>query len=731
MTFDYNSSIKEVLATSIVEGKLKGTQPSDVEFRSLMQSIGLALYTNPTTIFYLEHLSRNYLLQQLAALSSRITDQIETLPNLVVKVDPVGTQSLEEIRKVLASIQRQGITSTESPLYKLLTELIYKYQTTELAKQVTGTADTLSSVQTIQDTFSTEIAKTLSDTATFIADLFKISVGRINFQRSSYRTILHRMLTSKSLATISDMVNQASVDAAQIAVTTSITSNILDILAVEPTLSKTPVTGLIVTTPAGVVTDTSSVFPVTLPTAATLTVTDNNGAETSQIPAQTVDLANKPHIIFSFANFAFGGKISFMLNVVTNKAPGTFAIQSNKLYSNADLNGLTLGLGDDWGKISTDSFARTFHVNVFSPTIVTSVDEMITRINDSIPATCLRAYRFPTASSDKIIIVLEPTFFTSVSCVDTYIQPIFIASPAPGYILVIPYTDDILDSIIFLNGRSSRPGGTPIETVVSSFNELFTKFTSSQFSGAGVTRLLTTGVLTDPASVMNFTGNSTTYLDLGNNTVVSNILLTNQSLIDKAAIGDRIEIGPQVTTISSISETGITIATPINSVDSVEAIVTPNLDIGSVGLSEAFTDCTVEVVDNTNKITAKLTTSMSKLGGDVTLAKVTDVGRNLTDLLNSLTVMSNLLTANPLSTLSAPTERSLANSIYKSFESKRMDRAVYFLKTLQLNEVFYLTEDTASFVGQVLQSASQVSVNDIDYPNLSKTVQKPIFTRDK
>lgn len=736
MTFDYSSGIKSILSTNVVESKLKGGQPSDIEFRSLLQSIGLSLFTNPTTILYLEHLSRNYLVKQVSDLSDTLTAYKDQLPRLVKKVDPFSTAKLEEIKKLLTKMRVQNITSRESPLYKQVQVLIEDYQRTTVGPQLTGTVDSLMATSELKQNLVTDINTALINTYEFMGELTQIAQGRDNFKASKYREVLSRILVSKSLSEITDLLSQESIDPVTVATMTSNTNVLLTILGSTPSFTKEVAPEVLVSSLEGEVSGLSDGDPIVLGTGATITVSDNSGSETFSIPATTVDLQNKPHLLFTVDIPTAWDHQYLFVTLRSISEPTKFLLNdpNNGRFHNNDLAGIDADLVDDWAAVDGTHFIKSFKIDMQYPTPVASIDEFVTRVNSTLPTTALQAYKFPTASSSKVLIVLhETTFFDQISCVEMHTEATFIPTSGglpviPAYVEVVTFSDNILGYVTFISNRiSNAEGTTPVPTLLSAFEELCTKFTAKAVSEGTLTKIEFTGVLTDSDAFLNLYGS----FGVGLLEKTSYSFNTSSSLVGLVFPGDTITILGTEVEVSSVSEAYVIITAGMPAVAETTIKVTPALETVAQGVKESLRYCYSVVFPELVKAVNKTERALDSFGLEVSNPMVNTARANLEDVLALLNTVKTEISRNPLSYTSAPTERALSSSIYKSFETKKMDRAIKLLQRLQINELLFLTEDTASYVGQVLQTSSQISQNDIRYPNYAVETHVPIFTRKK
>jgi hypothetical protein len=187
------TQIDTLLRKSVVLPKIGGTPTPDVETASVLESLALAMLTQPRAAYYVYHLARNGLnaaiLTELAAIDTLKAD-VNDLGNTTYAIK--DTSALSRAQAAMLQLSTQGAMSSDSGAFQRYSIAINDFLNQQLAKNVKGASSTamVRPGEEAGQALPTDLADLKTLHSTFLDRLYALAVGVTNFANTPFNALV-------------------------------------------------------------------------------------------------------------------------------------------------------------------------------------------------------------------------------------------------------------------------------------------------------------------------------------------------------------------------------------------------------------------------------------------------------------------------------------------------------------------------------------------------------------
>lgn len=737
-TTTLGDQVSSLLGRRLAESRIAGTQPSDIEASAVLETIVTSLVSNPKAILYAYHLARN-------ALSSAVSEEISSIDSLKENIQDLrnrtekisSTSDLQRAKIALLSVENSGPLRFGSQPLSVYSKSVDSFLNNQLrtntvrsgkfvrtgAQAALDLPDSIALLKERHDSVLYRLYALESGVRDFtssgVAQAFTaISATRV---RQDIEDILSSLSKDNSGSDSNDLVNRLIAGKAVLSLLSS--PNTYDLPAVSTSRSLPAGYSLKAKSPPIPAEITSSLTAYTLPSGASLSIQDESGTVSSQFPCTSIDLNNQAHVLGSPVTYPVSvtGPAYVFIYLRGNPTLGPFVLQPDGTYN--------LGVDGPWFKDADGRYYRQIRVDINPgtpsdpPVVVASQAQLASLINSAMGTRGACVDFVP----GRPLIYADSTTYDRITIAATYCEPVFI----PGIADALAYfTASVAPVFGLSHGDSGFSGTTPLATILAAIEYLFPAKASvdAAITPSGTTFKLS-GTTTSPGAFLTVSGNAAAPLGLASSAASSNLMTAYGTVfgktVDPANLtgivfpGDPVETPTGVSTVSSVSETAITLENSI-----------PTFD-GSVTIGNQLYDCWKILAQDVTKFVkswktgkyseglGSLDSDLAPLSGSPTLAQINKALQSLNDLRAAVSGLLTILT-NPSgvpSTLTARPEFSVVEGIVQTLTERGYDRAADYFLSCQIQGLLEMNWQTLSYSGNLMSSATDIVQNDAPFPS--------------
>lgn len=703
--------VQTLIDRKVAEAKVDGANSPDIEARAILESIALNLLLKPKSILYLAHLARNALQntvrKELLAVDA-LSKTVEDTAN--VTFTPPTSTALSSARTSLLKMESLEKVDVAGGDYQRFSKSIDDFLNKSLAKSVRklGQTELVRPSTEAEADLSTDFQSLLELHNELNERLLSLSVGVQNFTDSSIGTILGLSTAFRARQDLEEIIDLVdSGDSASQA--RDIAVRLIGSRAAVKSIGTLPsVDSLLLDTannlPSGYVLKvesdpaaaevTSVVGPFVLDpsTGASVSVNGSSIVE-SFFPQAAVHLNNRA--------FVSSSQLSFPVTIPT----GTFLF--------VQLRRATASTG--YVPQGDGSFLK--QVKVSFPIGPISLAQVLTSINSALGADA-SAVEYVKPGTNKLILIGNSS----------------ITSIALSSFLIQPSTSSVGDQAVLLNSahtllgfsasQTGEAGSTPLGIMVDAFNVFF---------GTLVTATQTDDQKLKLSTLLNTSGTSLTV------SISSSVGITGTAY----ALSDTLKLFGSVYGISTnpvdpnpLLDIGDLVTTPFGD-SAVKSMTTTRLVLdssfrtfyGDISAKSALT-LSIRALEDAIQVfltdwlkssfvqgLQSIDRAVAALSGKSTPAARNAVLSLLVTLKTKLQTLSTTLTTGLVPSNIGTEERTVIEGIISTLIERRYDRALKLFLSLDIQEFFEVSAETASFGADLLKKMSDIAITDINFPN--------------
>lgn len=707
--------VDSILSRHVVKPKSDGVSDPDGEAQALFESIGLNLLLHPKAVLYVAHLARNALLRVLNEEISSVDTLIKTVQDLGNPSFVVRSTNLKKARVALLQMEGLDKVDPSNEAFKRYDNAVSEFLEKSISKMVRrpgSTELTRPGEEAFQD-LPTDFANLKTKHVEMLERLYSLAVGIDNFLSTPLQTILGIETVFRTREDLEDILNQIEQKTAHQSARDIVTRLISSRAALKsigslPGIFDPLVTGSL---PKGYALRARSA-----PARASFNTNPGFHSFNGASLGITVNSAFLGYFTFPQSTFELGDSACIVGSTILPSP--TLSSGKSLFITMRDASQVDL----TWTADGHGKFVRSFKIDL--PSGATTISAIISAIDAGITGygTCAE---FAANGSNRILICSTAAAEISISDIYTEEDPL----GTPGVPLI--FTNSGHTEIGFTTGQTGIAYEFPSSLIADALNIIFDSlpFTATLNEDDTVT------LSTDSDAPGAFLGASIGAFSVGLNRAV--FASSNQFQLYGTVLGKEqdpvnpeplVDIGDVVTTpsgkfsITRVNEQTITLSQAVNTFDAVVTIESGlALAIGELSKKlKAF--LTTWLKNPYAQGLDKLESSMSTLVGSQSAAVRNTVVSQLSGLRGQLSAIKDLVTSE--ATIppegSGSSERELVLGIVNTLEERKFDRAADMLLRCQIQELFELDSQDASFGGSLLKAMQTFAQTDIHFPNLSE-----------
>ena len=753
--------IDSLLNKEIVRPKVGGAPRPDVETATVLESLALALMTQPKSAFYAYYLAKNGLViaidKEVAAIEA-LKSTIQDLGNVTYAIK--DTKALIRAQTALLQLSAQGQVSSTSNAFNRYSVAVDDFLEKQLGKNVKRPRVT-SMVRPGEEAklaLPDDLVFVKDAHTAFLAKLYAMAVGITNFINTPFSSLVganvvyrtKKDLDDLAVSILEDDSGSQSRDAAirllSGRATVRVVGSPMDMTApVVDTVRAIPpdqlLSGQSVATP---VVATTAVGPFVMAASGSLSLTVDGQTVTTSALNQAGNCAA-----------ILGAAIPSSVTIPSNYHLFLRLEATSGLTWTAGTPGTTLQgtfaeatLGTGWYfNAETASYSKTVKVTLNSghdsvypgpsaqPLSFATLISIINTALGVIPIEQPTAYgfvvEFVAAGSGRLLTVANNpkiqkiNIASSISIMEEQSDGVMGSTGATIYIPRI-YSNSAHVSLGFVDSQFGEKGSTPASRILDAMSMIFPSLVTTVLSTEGA--IVLTSLVTSPGVSMSLSGAWVASLGLITSYIASTTSITLQgtngtvSPMGIVDVGDVLQASTGSSVISALSTGYMTLGSALQTfsgnitVISALYLVWAEIDIqmraflGPWVKGPYATDLTT-----LDRVVAVLIGSPSSPRRNEAIAILDDLKSQLLGLQSSVTSSAATLPQG-----SASREKATINGIISVFMERRYDRALDLLLRCALQEIFELDWQSASYGGNLMKAAADIAQNDIQFPDTTK-----------
>lgn len=732
--------VEDLLTRAVVEQRTRGVPAPDIEAITLLETIAIALLLNPRAVLYVAFLARNVLLvtaqKELSTIAS-LRQAVLDLGNVSLAVK--DTSSLEKAKTALLQMETQGQVSSTGAVFKKFSGAVDAFLEKQLAKNVrrSGVAELIRpSVEAAQDLPGVFTALKATH-AEMISRLYSLSVGVPNFLSTPISSILGLGASTRARADIQDIIDSLASDPSGSLsrdVATRLVANraVLRLLGAPPGLDQ-PLVDSATSLPTGYAllgasgnaapSAISNTGPWAFSPLAGMTVqVGDDLASVSLFPQTTVDQLNAAVLVGTPPTFplSIDPEESLFVRVTAQDSQNwTFSAQSDGTYTSS-----VAALGSGWD-LESGIFVTTLRANLnpsSSTTSMTMADVLLAIDSQLDPL--ISAFEYIRPGTGRVYLWADPVYIKTMAISAIKISLSLSTLGTPSI-----YTLSAAEDLGFFVGQYDLQGATSRLQVEEAFNLFFDGIATIQRNADGT--MVVTANIDAPLTSMTINGVAAAVLGIaGTFTATSDrvrlfgtILGVAQDPVSPVAlvdVGDVLVSSAGSARISAVSTNAMTLDAALPSF-SGELSVSSGLYRSWTALDaaiQAFVDDWISGPFATSL--TKLDAVLAPLAGDPTPAQRNAAVAMLDKLTTNVQGLVAALSSSQIPVGAGAREKKVVDNIVQSLLERKFDRAVDLFMRCQVQEMFELDWQSASFAGAILKAASNIARTDLFFPNRAK-----------
>jgi len=749
--------VASFLNKRVVAPKVGGAPSPDLETASVLESLALAFMLQPKAALYSHYLAKNGLVvsidKEVSAIESlKLT--IQDLGNVTYAIK--DTKNLARAQAAALQLSLQGQLSSDSNAFERYSVAIDDFLEKQLGKNVKrpGATVMVRPGDEAKESLPSDLSTTEDAHADFLARLYALAVGIPNFLTTPFSALVgenavYRVKKDLDEITVTlgeDDSGSQSRDVANRLIagraTIRMTGSSVDISApvVSTTLRLPPGRLLSGQSIATAAVATTAVGPFTMASGGSLSMTvdgqtvttsalnqaNNAAAILSAAVAYPVSVPPNYHL---FLRLDAASGITWLPGVAGSTEDGTFY----------DAN--PLGLGHSWFYDQTSAtYYKTIKavLNSGSPiappgstsSLSRSLSNVVTAVNLALGSLGFAA-EFVGAGSNRLLISASTPSIAKIAIARSAFMMETQSNGQAGdtgatALVRRSYSNTFHESLGFTSGQVGNSGSTPASRIAAGLSIVFPSLVTSRLTTDDAIEMTT--LVSSPGVAIDFTGTWVASLGLVAQYIAESTTVGLLDGSDPASpigvvdVGDVLQSSTGSSSVSALSTSALTLSAPIRTFS------------GGITITSALYLVWVEA---TNQLQSFLSSWVEGpyASGLPTLDRLIAVligspasprRREALDLLDDL--KSQLLSLRSALTTSAATlprgsaskEKAVVNNTITTFTERKLDRAVDFLLKCQLQDIFELDWQTASYGGNLMKAAADVARQDVRFPDTTK-----------
>lgn len=728
--------VSALLNKGVVQPKVAGTNSPDVESASLMESLALSLLLQPKAALYDLYLAKSGLLAAITAeivAIEALKSAIQDLGNVTFAIKDL--QALQRAQSSILQLSAQGLPSSSSGAFKRFSVSIDEFLNQQLAKNIKrpGSSVMVRPGEEAGLDLPPSLSSLKDQHTAFLDRLYALSVGVKNFLSTPFSAIVGANTLFRARADLDGVISDFSTDdsGAQsrdaavrliadraalrlVGATVDVEAPVLDTGLVLPA-GQPAISGM--SAPTSAVSSTAA-GPFVMSTGGTLVI---NGTSTTNLN----QAGNHAAVLGDAVVFPVSVPANYHLFFNLEAVAGL-------TWTGPDSNGLyTEGtLGSGWSLVNgvySKDFKATLNSGDPSTTPPGSAAPLSMSLADVEAAfdTAIgalgTAVEFVTTGTGRLLLVASSVKINKI----TIIHSMVVIDSRTTIPFPHVYSNSFHVELGFSSSPSGVTGSTPASRIAAALGIIFPAVASSVLNPDGTISL--TSVNTAPGASLTVSGVWAADLGLATAQAVST-LVTLQSaggpvsplgLVDP---GDVLKASTGTAVVASVRDSGMTLVTPL-----------PTFS-GPITITSALISVWLEIEDQVSAFLiqwlqgpfasdlASVDRLIAVLIGSPTSPRRSEALAVLNDLEAQLSGLQVALSS-PAATLpvgSAAKERKAVEGVIQTLIERKYDRALDFFLRCQIQELFELDWQTASYSGNLMRAAADIARSDIKFPDSTK-----------